>query len=336
MGKANDTGVMTLRDLGFDELAERTYRALLQKPEHDLTALEAHVGAVEDDLRNALAHLVDLGVARTHPAAPSGVVAVDPTASLRQLIEHKEDELLRKYRKVAGLRTELGALSVLDARGMAGLRGGGPGVEWIDGMRDVRERLHELSSLTRASMYCVLHGRPRPEVCQALDLRLRRGIELRLVHERSVLDDERNRTYLHRLMAEGARIRVSDRRLDPLIVMDEQVAVVPIDPENHGQGALVVRQVGLLTGFLRLFDRLWDEARELSPDLQDISREPGLTDDDRRLLDLLASGNTDEVAARRLGVSVRHLRRRIARLTARLEASSRFEAGVAAVRRGWL
>lgn len=188
------------------------------------------------------------------------------------------------------------------------------GVEWIEGEHEVRERLEELSFFTRTSLFCV---HPSPTA-----LYLRRGIDLRFVHERSTPED------LDRLLAAGARVRTLDRRLDPLVVVDGRVAVVPIDPEDHARGALVVRQPGLLTGFLSLFDRLWNEARELT--------EPGLTDDDRRLLTLMASGSTDEATARHFDVSVRHLRRRIARLTALLQASSRFEAGVQAVRRGWL
>ncbi|MGO1057161.1 hypothetical protein [Crossiella sp. CA198] len=61
-----------------------------------------------------------------------------------------------------------------------------------------------------------------------------------------------------------------------------------------------------------------------------------LSEVDRRVLELLASGITDEAAARIVGFSVRQLRRRVAALMARLEAASRFEAGVAAARRGWV
>jgi ATP/maltotriose-dependent transcriptional regulator MalT len=61
-----------------------------------------------------------------------------------------------------------------------------------------------------------------------------------------------------------------------------------------------------------------------------------LTDDDRRVLALLAGGCTDETAARQVGVSVRHLRRRVARLMNHLQVTSRFSAGVAAAHRGWI
>lgn len=60
------------------------------------------------------------------------------------------------------------------------------------------------------------------------------------------------------------------------------------------------------------------------------------TEDDRVVLKYLARGNTDEAVARALGLSVRHLRRRIAKLFVQLGATSRFAAGVEACRRGWV
>ena len=53
-------------------------------------------------------------------------------------------------------------------------------------------------------------------------------------------------------------------------------------------------------------------------------------------LDQLARGAKDEQLARTLGLSLRTVRRRVAELLDELEASSRFQAGVEAVRRGWI
>jgi DNA-binding NarL/FixJ family response regulator len=101
---------------------------------------------------------------------------------------------------------------------------------------------------------------------------------------------------------------------------------------------LIVRHPGLVAGLQDLFDRTWSGARELPWVNGEDDPEEGLaiTDSDRRVLAMLASGCTDETAAREIGVSVRHLRRRIARLMTLLGAHSRFEAGVEAARRGLL
>jgi DNA-binding NarL/FixJ family response regulator len=57
---------------------------------------------------------------------------------------------------------------------------------------------------------------------------------------------------------------------------------------------------------------------------------------ERAVLRMLAQGYTDEAIAKRLGVSPRTARRIAANLMERLDARSRFEAGVHAVQDGWL
>jgi DNA-binding CsgD family transcriptional regulator len=51
---------------------------------------------------------------------------------------------------------------------------------------------------------------------------------------------------------------------------------------------------------------------------------------------LRAEGHTDEAIAKRLGVSHRTARRIASELMERLDARSRFEAGVRALQQGWL
>jgi DNA-binding NarL/FixJ family response regulator len=51
---------------------------------------------------------------------------------------------------------------------------------------------------------------------------------------------------------------------------------------------------------------------------------------------LLTVGASDQVVARQLGVSVRTVERRVRYLTEHLGAATRFQAGVQAVRRGWV
>jgi DNA-binding CsgD family transcriptional regulator len=61
-----------------------------------------------------------------------------------------------------------------------------------------------------------------------------------------------------------------------------------------------------------------------------------LTAQESIVVRLLAEGQTDDVVARRLGVSARTVRRIVTVVMRRLDARSRFEAGVHAVQRGWL
>lgn len=77
-----------------------------------------------------------------------------------------------------------------------------------------------------------------------------------------------------------------------------------------------------------------DDSSSRQPESRDAARE--LREVDRNLLRLLAVGMTDEAVARQLGLSLRTTRRRIAALMSHLSASSRFQAGAEAAKRGWL
>lgn len=64
--------------------------------------------------------------------------------------------------------------------------------------------------------------------------------------------------------------------------------------------------------------------------------EQGLTGQEQELLRLLGQGFTDEMASKRLGLSLRTARRMMADLMELLGARSRFEAGLLVGGRGWL
>jgi DNA-binding NarL/FixJ family response regulator len=95
--------------------------------------------------------------------------------------------------------------------------------------------------------------------------------------------------------------------------------------------------IGALTAF---FEQSWATARPLRlrdaqiPVVVEAGEQPSASD--LTLLRLLNLGLKDEAVARHLGVSVRTTRRQIADLLLRLQASSRFQAGIQAARRGWL
>lgn len=88
----------------------------------------------------------------------------------------------------------------------------------------------------------------------------------------------------------------------------------------------MVRSPVLVGALTSLFEELWRGSVPL-----------GTTGDPhRQVAALLSQGLTDEAIARRLGLSVRTVRARIARIMAELGARTRFQAGVLAARAGWL
>ena len=81
-------------------------------------------------------------------------------------------------------------------------------------------------------------------------------------------------------------------------------------------------------GAYSLFTAAWEAATDLDAYLR--GEVPELAPEAREILRALGAGLTDEVAARRLGTSLRTYRRRVAELMSALEAGSRFQAGVRA------
>jgi len=57
---------------------------------------------------------------------------------------------------------------------------------------------------------------------------------------------------------------------------------------------------------------------------------------DVALLDMIQQGLTDDRIGRKMGISIRTVRRIMADLMGKLNARSRFQAGVEAARRGWI
>ncbi|MGI8665743.1 MAG: hypothetical protein ACR2N4_06915 [Jatrophihabitans sp.] len=333
---------MALSDLGFSAEQELLYRALLRSPTSTAEQLAADTNLALGPLLQDCGRLIELGVLKRDASSTSGFVVPKPAAALGQLIEQCEDDLLRRHRRIADTRFIIAELELLYTEPVK-REPEDHGVERVEDVHAIRERLEELSFFTRTCVYSVQPGGPQSreslEASRPLDQRgIRRGLEIRVIHEASVLDDELNRAYLRELVMGGAKVRITHQHIDRMIIMDCKVAVVPVDPANSRRGALIVRHPGLLSGFLDLFHRAWQDATELPWLTEGSEPEPAIeiSQQDKRILALLASGCTDETSAREVGVSVRHLRRTISRLMQELGANSRFEAGVEAARRGWL
>jgi DNA-binding NarL/FixJ family response regulator len=118
--------------------------------------------------------------------------------------------------------------------------------------------------------------------------------------------------------------------------------VIPLTASAEGirTSAALVRRSRLCDALRELFEAHWAQAVPVFSGTGGTTTanegHPDLLPADRSLLHLLNAGLKDEAILRQLGISERTLRRRINELTARLGATSRFQAGAQAVRRGWL
>ncbi len=327
---------MSLADLGISGDEEQVYLVVLQTPTVTTERLVADTGLSSEVVSHCLRRLTELAMLRPDPAAPVGLAPVSPTLAVDELVERVQDALLEQQRRLLRARTVAVDLELTLQRAQCGAQ---TGIERLESVEEVRKRLEEIAFYTREAVWAVSPEGPKsPQALAAsrpLDLRaLRRGVDMRTIYHASVIDDEPTMRYIRELGLAGAMSRTTDERLDRLIIVDRRVAVVPIHPYDSSRGALVVEHPTLIAPFLRGFEVEWSQARELVPDL--VAAGDPLSDQDHDILRLLAEGKKDEVIARTVSLSLRHVRRRIAAVIAQLGCSSRFQAGVHAERLGWL
>ncbi len=216
-------------------------------------------------------------------------------------------------------------------------RSNSPGVSVLLDLAELRQRLIRLGDLTRRELISV-HAGPPPTL-QVLEssldadrAMLARGVELRIVFPADFSRVSHVRDYAEAMTAEGALIRFADSLPHRLIVSDHAQAVVPIDHRDLTRGAVQVTNPLLARSLRHLSVSLYRRGRTLD----EVDPDEGPTEMELRLLQALNSGATDEVAARALAISERTLRRYMSAMLAKLGATSRFQAGVKAVERGWL
>jgi len=115
---------------------------------------------------------------------------------------------------------------------------------------------------------------------------------------------------------------------------DHTTAMLPLTPAGSA-GALVIRAPVIIAALREYFEMLWQRATPLGP--QPTTPPSGrLTKAQQTVLELMAEGLHDDAIARRAGISTTTVRRHIAAILERLDVTSRFAAGAAAQRRGWI
>ncbi|MCU7821978.1 helix-turn-helix transcriptional regulator [Kitasatospora sp. DSM 101779] len=157
---------------------------------------------------------------------------------------------------------------------------------------------------------------------------------MRTVYLDSIRNHQPTRDHVNWLHTLGAQVRTTVALPVRMIILDRCEAVLPNDTADASVGALVLHGQGIVAALCALFESIWASATPLGSSPSAV-QEP-LPPQEREVLRLLAQGLTDEAIANRPGVSPRTARRIAADLMTRLEARSRFEAGVHAVQNGWL
>ena len=329
-------GTEMLEALGLEPSTEAVYRLLLDEPSWGITDLAAHLVWTEDAVRSALDTLVDLRLLRPSKDGPDDMRPVSPELGLTGLLSRSETELLKQQRQIEATRA---AVAQFTAQYAGRREYVSDVVERLEGLAEVRVRLEELAQSARHECLSFLPGgAQKPDTMSAskpLDQQaLERGVVLRSIYQDSFRNDAPTREYVRWLAGLGGETRTVASLPMLMVVVDREVALVPLDPADGRAGALELRSPGAVAAMSALFEHVWSIGVPWGETPPRDAR--GLSTQEQELLRLLADGHTDEIASRRLGVSLRTVRRMASDMMARLGARSRFEAGVRAARHGWL
>lgn len=145
---------------------------------------------------------------------------------------------------------------------------------------------------------------------------------------------------LESLVNAGRRVVVADGLPFSGLIVDETAALIDLSRHDPGaDGSFVVHRRVPTLAAAALFEIAYELSTPLRPTVARVAGEtdaPPLEPRDRRILNLLGTGATDQQIARQIGVSTRTVERRVAALMRTLAAATRFQAGVQAARRGWM
>lgn len=313
-------------------LRTRAYLAALQHPQPSRSLLIAQ-GMNAEVVDRALALLESQGLVRL---GPGGAIEVVPPDISLPILATAYEQLARQTRSAAHELAQV----YFQARGtsnapessairiLGSLDEIGPVTAEIVATGKVAVRcFRSMSPRTRALFESPMHAHEEPT-------RGAGGIVLpqTVVYDTQVLELPGALEVFEARERGGEQFRFTTGVPFSAVIVDDTAAVVDVSAfDPSGFGSALVRSRSLVVALLALYDHLWN----LGAPLQRAGRSPAERRD-QTILSLLAAGATDATIARQTGVSQRTVERRVRALMDQVSASTRFQAGVQAARRGLL
>ncbi|WP_049575330.1 hypothetical protein [Nonomuraea sp. SBT364] len=270
----------------------------------------------------AVQHLVESRLLRADAATIGRFVPVDPDLAVASLVSSVEREIYRRRELIDQIREGIGVLGGEPARST---------VEYLVGAMEVRGFLKTAGDACRDELLVLQAG-----VGEAGDLSemylvlVARGVTVRVICQHRSRADVGTRLAMKRLTDAGVEVYTVSHVPRSAIVFDR--SLVALFGDGDGDVSLArVRNQGIARFFLDMFNHLWESATPLEG--VEFGYATVADDLQQSIAALMAKGYTDEVVARKLGMSVRSCRRHIATLMRDLDATSRFQAGVEAARK---
>lgn len=314
------------------DLGVPLYLTLRRRGRGKLPDICSAIGVSVLEAAPAWAHLEALRLIR--PIGGKGTFApVDPDAAVTRIFDAQKARLRDQAAELALTHSHAQEIATR-FRPATSRESIGVEVAFV-GDRALRaERLRSLHLSSHVTMWS-MHPGPLP-AAEILDRSLwldaelvARGLNVRAVYGRAAASGPRARKYLTTLAEVGVEVRLVEQVPFDLLLFDATTAVMPSAPSRPSDPMLVLQGSELMGTYIALYDDVWSRATAFVDAV-----EGSLSYRQEDVLRHLASGLSDEQIGRRLGISARTVRRIVAELVEQVGATSRFQAGVRAARRG--
>ncbi len=318
-----------LEPVGLAQIHSDLYLDLLTHPRSTAAELASRLDIPVPRVRKALQKLLDVGLASRLAGKRNNYVAAPPEVAVDALVTKRTQQL--EQLRLSAHELALTVRSLLPPAESSEL------IQLVEGREAVLHHLARLQLGAREEVLIIdsppyLLGRPmvNAEELQALN----RGVVYRCLYDAPGLADAGHLDQVMECIAAGERARSLPSVRMKMIIADRSLALVPISFSAAETGTrILVHASPLLDALVLCFESLWAQATPIGTAQ---GSPTAISDQDRRLLSMLAGGLKDRAIARTLGVTERTVGRRVQELMAQLKASTRFQAGLQAARRGWL
>ncbi|MFD0350560.1 hypothetical protein ACFQ0M_40155 [Kitasatospora aburaviensis] len=255
-----------LTTLGLTREAEAVYRLMLSQPDWGVVRIAGSLAWAEAAVRAAMDELADHELIRPSWEGGGAMRTVSPKVAFEALIARRQAEVARKQHEVESSRAAIAGL--VAEYSMLRPEEGSGGVEHLTGLDEIRARLEELGAQAcRETMSFAPGGKQTPEnreasrpITQAL---LDRGVKVKTVYLSSIRNDPGSVEHANWLAAQGGETRTTSVLPMRMQIVDREVAMVPLDPDDLTKGVAVIRELGAVAGLCALFDQIWEQSEVL-------------------------------------------------------------------------
>ncbi len=245
-----------LEGLGLLESEAQAYLILVRNGAMPASAIASALGGARSSVYPILNALVEKGLADAGAGYASRFSAVPPEQAIPFLIAREREALAKREQLAKGLVERLSGLAERSETGVEEF------IQVIRSPRAVGERFERLELEAERSLEVFVKapvlnrsGNPVQEKI------LRRGVVIRSLYERAILEVPEIKPYLANWISQGEEARVYEGDLPhKLAIFDRQTVLVHLTMPGDQMRTLFIRHAELAMSLGMLFDSLWEKS----------------------------------------------------------------------------